>query len=276
MRDLEPGAAGGADAGALVVGDGGGRSAAPPRRSRWSSIFVSPAPRSTSPASGSIGDIVMFMSFAGMLIGQPGADRQLPPTRCSCNRRSCADFFTVLDTVPQVADKPGARDPGHLAGRVAFERRRLRLPGPRRQGADPGGGRSRRSSPSPARRSRWSARPARASRPRSPCCTAPSTRLRGRVTIDGVDIADMPLDGLRRNIGVVFQEPMLFARSIEENLRIGKPDATIRRDRDARSTGRRPRISSPASRRASKPRSASAAARSPAANASAWPSPAPC
>ena len=36
----------------------------------------------------------------------------------------------------------------------------------------------------------------------------------------------MPVDALRRNIGVVFQEPMLFARSIEENLRVGKPDAT--------------------------------------------------
>ena len=31
---------------------------------------------------------------------------------------------------------------------------------------------------------------------------------------------------LRENIGVVFQEPFIFARSIEENLRIGKPDAT--------------------------------------------------
>jgi ATP-binding cassette subfamily B protein len=48
----------------------------------------------------------------------------------------------------------------------------------------------------------------------------------GRILIDGIDIRDMTLDGLRRNIGVVFQEPMLFARSIEENLRMGKPDAT--------------------------------------------------
>ena len=36
----------------------------------------------------------------------------------------------------------------------------------------------------------------------------------------------MTLVSLRRNIGVVFQEPMLFARSIEENLRVGKADAT--------------------------------------------------
>ena len=49
--------------------------------------------------------------------------------------------------------------------------------------------------------------------------------LEGRITIDGIDIRDMPLNALRRNIGVVFQEPMLFARSIEDNLRIGKPDA---------------------------------------------------
>jgi ATP-binding cassette subfamily B protein len=50
--------------------------------------------------------------------------------------------------------------------------------------------------------------------------------IEGAITIDGVDIRDLTLASLRRNIGVVFQEPMLFARSIEENLRIGKPDAT--------------------------------------------------
>ena len=49
---------------------------------------------------------------------------------------------------------------------------------------------------------------------------------RGRITIDGLDLRDLTLVGLRRNIGVVFQEPMLFARSIEENLRVGAPDAT--------------------------------------------------
>jgi ATP-binding cassette subfamily B protein len=36
----------------------------------------------------------------------------------------------------------------------------------------------------------------------------------------------MTLAGLRRNIGVVFQEALLFNRSIAENLRVGKPDAT--------------------------------------------------
>ena len=34
----------------------------------------------------------------------------------------------------------------------------------------------------------------------------------GRITIDGHDIRNVSLTSLRRNIGVVFQEPMLFAR----------------------------------------------------------------
>jgi ATP-binding cassette subfamily B protein len=46
------------------------------------------------------------------------------------------------------------------------------------------------------------------------------------IRIDGVDHRDIKLESLRRNIGVVFQEPMLFARSIEENLRVGKIDAS--------------------------------------------------
>lgn len=44
--------------------------------------------------------------------------------------------------------------------------------------------------------------------------------------IDGKDIRDLKLAGLRRNIGVVFQESLLLNRSIAENLRVGKPDAT--------------------------------------------------
>ena len=48
----------------------------------------------------------------------------------------------------------------------------------------------------------------------------------GRILLDGRDIREITLTSLRRNIGVVFQEPMLFARSIRENLLAGKPEAT--------------------------------------------------
>jgi ATP-binding cassette subfamily B protein len=48
----------------------------------------------------------------------------------------------------------------------------------------------------------------------------------GRITIDGIDIRTVDVDSLRENIAVVFQDPGLFYRSIADNMRIGKPDAT--------------------------------------------------
>ncbi len=47
----------------------------------------------------------------------------------------------------------------------------------------------------------------------------------GRVTVDGVDVRDVRLAELRQAIGVVPQEPMLFAGSVWENLRYGREDA---------------------------------------------------
>ncbi|MFO0839500.1 MAG: ABC transporter ATP-binding protein [Phycisphaerae bacterium] len=46
---------------------------------------------------------------------------------------------------------------------------------------------------------------------------------RGRVLIDGVDIRDVSLDSLRRQIAYVFQEPYLFSESIEANVAYGRP-----------------------------------------------------
>ena len=48
----------------------------------------------------------------------------------------------------------------------------------------------------------------------------------GAITIDGQDIAKVIQDSLRENIAVVPQEPMLFHRSIMENIRYGRLDTT--------------------------------------------------
>lgn len=48
----------------------------------------------------------------------------------------------------------------------------------------------------------------------------------GRVTIDGVDIAKMNAKALRRRIGMVSQEPVLFSGTVAENIAYGKPHAT--------------------------------------------------
>ena len=50
--------------------------------------------------------------------------------------------------------------------------------------------------------------------------------VRGRVLIDGQDIAQVTQESLRRQIALVPQEPILFHRSLAENIAYGKPDAT--------------------------------------------------
>lgn len=54
----------------------------------------------------------------------------------------------------------------------------------------------------------------------------------GRLTLDGVDVRDLPLRSLRAQVGVAFEEPILFSASIHENLVMGRPlrdDAQLRR-----------------------------------------------
>ncbi|MDX2054553.1 MAG: ABC transporter ATP-binding protein [Polyangiaceae bacterium] len=48
----------------------------------------------------------------------------------------------------------------------------------------------------------------------------------GRVLLDGVDLRSLDLDILRRNVGVVFQESLLFSATVAENIAFGKPDAS--------------------------------------------------
>ncbi len=55
----------------------------------------------------------------------------------------------------------------------------------------------------------------------------------GVIKIDGMDIKAIKLAALRHNIGVVYQEALLFNRSIAENLRVGNPDATDAQLREA-------------------------------------------
>ena len=50
-------------------------------------------------------------------------------------------------------------------------------------------------------------------------------RGNGTITIDGVDIRDIPLSYLRENIGMVLQEPYLFSRTLEENIAIAGRNA---------------------------------------------------
>ena len=48
----------------------------------------------------------------------------------------------------------------------------------------------------------------------------------GRILIDGQDVSTVTQNSLRANIGVVSQDTALFHRSLRDNIKLGKPDAT--------------------------------------------------
>ena len=165
-----------------------------------------------------VGEIVTFMSFSGLLIDKlqstisfvNGLFTEAPRLR---------EFFGVLDTEPAVHDRPNATDPGRLHGRVEFHDVSYSYDGRQPAVLDLS----------------FTASPGETIALVGPTGAGKSTALAllhrtfdpqsGSITIDGIDIRDMKLTGLRRNIGVVFQEGLLFNRSIVENLKIGKPEA---------------------------------------------------
>ena len=55
----------------------------------------------------------------------------------------------------------------------------------------------------------------------------------GRIRIDGVDARDADPRELRRRVAVVAQEPVIFAASVAENVRYGRPEATEHEVREA-------------------------------------------
>jgi ATP-binding cassette subfamily B protein len=170
--------------------------------------------------STTVGQIVMFISFSGLLISRLEQVVQFA-NRMLLDAPRLAEFFEVLDTEPAVREAPGALDPGRLRGLVEFSDVSYSYDGKRSAVADLS----------------FTALPGETIALVGATGAGKSTALAllhrafdpqsGSVRIDGMDVRALSLSGLRHNIGVVFQEPLLFNRSIAENLRVGKPDATL-------------------------------------------------
>jgi len=167
-----------------------------------------------------MGDIVTFMTLAGMLI----ARLQTVVGFVNClflDAPKLQDFFDVLDTTPQVRDMPKAMDAGRLCGDVEFSDVGFAYSNDQGMAVQDLNFRVTKGETIALVGATGSGKSTtlsllhRVFDPQS-----------GSISIDGRDIRSYTLTSLRKNIGVVFQEPMLFARSIEENLRVGKPEAT--------------------------------------------------
>ncbi len=166
-----------------------------------------------------VGEIVAFVGFAGLLIGKLDllsgfAVRifQYAPTLRS--------FFELLDATDGVRESPNARPLENVAGNVRYEDVTFRF----------------RNSEQGVFGITLEAKAGETIALVGPTGAGKTTtlallqRLRaldhGRITVDGQDIREVTLNSLRHHMAVVFQDAGLFNRSIAENIRVGKPDAS--------------------------------------------------
>ncbi len=167
----------------------------------------------------SIGAIVSFMGFATLLIGRlTGAMGFI--SRLFLQMPTLIDFFTILDSQSTLSESASAPALCITQGEVRFEHVSFDYA--------PG-------IPT-VRNLSFTARPGSITALVGATGAGKSSTMallqrywdpaKGRILIDGQDIRGVSLDSLRGAIGVVFQDSMLFNRSIRANLLIGKPDAT--------------------------------------------------
>jgi len=166
-----------------------------------------------------VGEIVSFMGFAMLLIGRLESGVAFV-THMVLVRPAIEEMFSVLDARSSVPEAPDAIDIGRARGEVVFENVSFAYPG----------------GPPILRGVSFRAMPGQTIALVGQTGAGKSTAMallqrlwdptEGRITLDGHDLRQISLESLRRNIGVVFQESVLFSRTIRENLLVGRPEAT--------------------------------------------------
>jgi ATP-binding cassette, subfamily B, beta-glucan exporter len=167
----------------------------------------------------SVGEIVSFMGFATLLISRMDQASGFV-SRVFFQMPALADFFRVLDSQSTVPDNPLGIDISRPKGDVEFDDVTFSYDGKRPALTHfslkvPAGTTAALVGPTGAGKSTALSLLHRMWDPQS-----------GVIRIDGIDHREIKLEALRRNIGVVFQDSTMFYRTIADNLRIGKPDAT--------------------------------------------------
>ena len=166
-----------------------------------------------------VGEIVSFMGFAGLLIGRLEALMWFV-SRLFQTVPALEEYFSILAPASGVPERVDAKPLVLTKGEVAFHGVSFAYPSAPMTLTDVG----------------FRAAPGSVTALVGQTGAGKTTTMAllqrvwdpvaGRITIDGQDTRNVTLESLRDSIGVVFQDSMLFARSIRDNLRVGKPDAT--------------------------------------------------
>ena len=125
----------------------------------------------------------------------------------------------VLDAVPEVKDKPGARELSLAKGHVKFENVSFSY------GQEP-----------VLKNVTFEVRPGETIALLGATGSGKSSIVSliprfydptgGKLTLDGTDLRSIKIESLRKHVGIVHQETFLFSTTIRENIAYGKPDAT--------------------------------------------------
>ena len=166
-----------------------------------------------------LGELVAFNSYLMQLMG-PMRRLGFIMTGLAESRASAERVFEILDAQSEVKDAPDAEELPPMKGEVAFEDVSFSY----------GDGSEALSDIS------FRVDPGQIVALLGPTGSGKSTVINllprfyeatsGTIRVDGIPVGSVTLESLRRQIGIVLQETMLFGSSIRDNITFGRPDAT--------------------------------------------------
>jgi ATP-binding cassette subfamily B protein len=167
-----------------------------------------------------IGGVVQFIMYLGML-AMPIRALGMVTNMYSRSMSAGERILEIIDTTSQVKDKPDAVVLDKLKGQVSFEDVSFSY-----------------AENAPALHSiNFSVQPGQLVALVGASGSGKSTIINlilrfydvsgGRITMDGIDIRDISLASLRKNIGTAQQDVFLFSTTIRNNIAYGMPDATL-------------------------------------------------